>query len=131
MSFNPEKDTLRIVVPSEEVKGRDLPLLINATKLAKEAFEEAGFQNVELIEKPEAFFLRAYSEESWRWAAIYNYGLVLRSSFTPHVTLPELKKHAAIINVWHDIFSHIIPTDTLVKFSPTITMVAVDELAKK
>lgn len=131
MSFDIKNDTLRIIVPVGTIPGREIPLFENATALAKEAFEAAGFEKVVLVEKPAAFFTRAYSDSGCGWAALYNYGLVLRSSFTPYVTLEELQKHAAIINVWHDIFSHKIPTDTLIKFSPTLTMAAVNALANK
>lgn len=131
MSFDIKNDTLRIIVPVGTIHGADVPLFDNATALAKEAFEAAGFEKVELVEKPAAFFMRAYSDVMQRQSAMYNYGLVLRSSFTPYVTNEELQKHAAIINVWHDIFSHKIPTDTLIKFAPTLTMVAVNKLANK
>ncbi|QVW28645.1 hypothetical protein pEaSNUABM8_00148 [Erwinia phage pEa_SNUABM_8] len=89
---------------------------------------EQGFINTEIVERPFGFFRHANLDDTVRNRMIEQYRLTLAGCLDLHVTEPETCKHIAMINVWHDVFTHVIPTGTSIVFSPTLAMLNVAAL---
>ncbi|QVW55818.1 hypothetical protein pEaSNUABM9_00237 [Erwinia phage pEa_SNUABM_9] len=89
---------------------------------------EQGYTNTEIVERPIGFFRHANLDEVVRNRMIAQYRLTLAGCLDPQVTELETCKHIGMINVWHDVFTHVIPTGTSIEFSPTLAMLNVAAL---
>jgi len=129
MGFDLHNDVLKVVIPSEIPDGH--PLSFSATSMQELGTSAAlrltkeGFMNVVLVEKPFAFFVHSQSSADERKKQFAGYILTLKAICADNVTLGEQQKHAQIVRVYHDMFTHQIPTDTCVDFSPTLAMATV------
>lgn len=126
MGFDLHNDIVKIVVPSEIPTGH--PLSVSATSMqtlgasAASRLTKEGFKHVELVEKPFAFFVHSQSTAVERKKQFAGYLLTLEAICADNVTIGEQQKHAQIVRVYHDMFTHRMPTDTRVDFSPTLSM---------
>lgn len=129
MAFDVKQDVVKIVIPSDVPENHPYAtaaaLMQSFGTGAQEVFDAEGFEKVELVEKPFTFFVHSQSNALEREKQFSQYLITLRAVCYGGVTLPEQQKHARMINLYHDMFTHVLPTDTRVDFSPTITIAAI------
>ena len=113
-----------IAVPPIQTGGVVAGLIENWGVLSREALLAEGYQNVTTKVIPWAFFSHAHSTETMRQKHFNEYLLLLRAISAGGVLPEEQDKHVRMVKVYHDMFSHQLPTDTVVTFSPTLTMAA-------
>lgn len=117
-----DKNDIVVIAIPPQTGGIVAGMIENWGVLAREALLAEGYLNVSTKIIPWAFFAHAHSTEEMREKHFYEYLVLLRA--ISHVTAQpeEQYKHTRMLKLYHDMFSHQLPTDTVVTFSPTLTM---------
>lgn len=124
-AISPENFSLVIPVPPKGTGGVVAALIETWGVTARQKLIEGGFENVSTRIVPWSFFVRSQPHEQALLAHVNPYLVTLRAICDPGVSLPEQYKHFAMVRVYHDMFTHNLPVDTTVTFTPTLTMIAI------
>lgn len=123
--MTPENIELVIAVPPVGTGGVVASMIETWGTVAATALKSQGFENVTTKVVPWGFFVRSQPNEQALLAHLNPYLLTLRAICDPNASLPEQYKHFAMVRVYHDMFTHALPVDTTVTFTPTLTMAAI------
>lgn len=118
-----KNEVVVIAVPPIQTGGVIASMIENWGVLAREVLLAEGYPNVSTKVIPWAFFTRAHSTADMQQKHFNDYLLLLRAVADGSALPEEQDKHIRMLKLYHDMFSHQLPTDTVMTFSPTLTMV--------